>query len=31
MSEVSGTKIDEAFIGSCMTPIGYVRAAWQLL
>ncbi len=31
MSEVSGTKIDEAFIGSCMTNIGHFRAAARLL
>jgi aconitate hydratase 2/2-methylisocitrate dehydratase len=31
MSEVSGTKIDEVFIGSCMTNIGHFRAAGQLL
>ncbi len=31
MSEVSGTKIDEAFIGSCMTNIGHFRAASKLL
>ena len=31
MSEVSGTKIDEAFIGSCMTNIGHFRAAAKLL
>ena len=27
LSEVAGTKIDEAFIGSCMTNIGHFRAA----
>ena len=27
LSEVSGTKIDEVFIGSCMTNIGHFRAA----
>lgn len=31
MSEVQGTKIDEAFIGSCMTNIGHFRAAAKLL
>ena len=31
MSEVAGTKIDEAFIGSCMTNIGHFRAASKLL
>jgi aconitate hydratase 2/2-methylisocitrate dehydratase len=31
MSEVSGTKIDESFIGSCMTNIGHFRAAGKLL
>ena len=31
MSEVAGTKIDEAFIGSCMTNIGHFRAAAKLL
>jgi aconitate hydratase 2/2-methylisocitrate dehydratase len=31
MSEVSGTKIDEAFIGSCMTHIGQFRAAAKVL
>ena len=31
MSEVSGTKIDEVFIGSCMTNIGHFRAAAKLL
>ena len=31
MSEVSGTKIDEVFIGSCMTNIGHFRAAGKLL
>uniref|UniRef100_UPI000B09FE0F aconitase family protein n=1 Tax=Tepidimonas taiwanensis TaxID=307486 RepID=UPI000B09FE0F len=31
LSEVAGTKIDEAFIGSCMTNIGHFRAAAQLL
>ena len=31
MSEVSGTKIDEVFIGSCMTNIGHFRAASKLL
>ncbi|MGB7304364.1 MAG: bifunctional aconitate hydratase 2/2-methylisocitrate dehydratase [Burkholderiaceae bacterium] len=31
LSEVSGTKIDEVFIGSCMTNIGHFRAAGMLL
>ena len=31
MSEVAGTQIDEAFIGSCMTNIGHFRAAAKLL
>jgi len=31
LSEVAGTKIDEVFIGSCMTNIGHFRAAAQLL
>ncbi|WP_373796487.1 bifunctional aconitate hydratase 2/2-methylisocitrate dehydratase [Neisseria dentiae] len=31
MSEVSGTPIDEVFIGSCMTNIGHFRAASKLL
>jgi len=31
LSEVAGTKIDEAFIGSCMTNIGHFRAAGKLL
>ena len=31
MSEVAGTKIDEAFIGSCMTNIGHFRAAATVL
>jgi len=31
MGEVSGTKIDEVFIGSCMTNIGHFRAAGKLL
>ena len=31
MSEKSGTKIDEVFIGSCMTNIGHFRAASTLL
>ncbi|MDI9331130.1 MAG: bifunctional aconitate hydratase 2/2-methylisocitrate dehydratase [Alphaproteobacteria bacterium] len=31
MSEVSGTPIDEAFIGSCMTNIGHFRAASKVL
>jgi aconitate hydratase 2/2-methylisocitrate dehydratase len=31
LGEVAGTKIDEAFIGSCMTNIGHFRAAAKLL
>jgi len=31
LSEVQNTKIDEAFIGSCMTNIGHFRAASKLL
>jgi len=31
MSEVSGTKIDEVFVGSCMTNIGHFRAAGKIL
>lgn len=31
LSEVAGTKIDEAFLGSCMTNIGHFRAASKLL
>tara|TARA_Y100000590_G_scaffold140605_2_gene161363 strand:- start:21332 stop:23911 length:2580 start_codon:yes stop_codon:yes gene_type:complete len=31
LSEVSNTKIDEVFIGSCMTNIGHFRAAGNLL
>lgn len=31
LSEVAGTKIDEVFIGSCMTNIGHFRAAAMLL
>ncbi len=31
LSEVAGTKIDEAFIGSCMTNVGHFRAAAKLL
>jgi len=31
LSEVAGTKIDEAFLGSCMTNIGHFRAAAKLL
>jgi aconitase B len=30
LSDVAGTKIDEAFIGSCMTNIGHFRAAAKL-
>uniref|UniRef100_A0A7S3L3B4 Aconitate hydratase B n=1 Tax=Amphora coffeiformis TaxID=265554 RepID=A0A7S3L3B4_9STRA len=31
LSEVAGQKIDEVFIGSCMTNIGHFRAAGKLL
>jgi len=31
LSEVSGAKIDEVFIGSCMTNIGHFRAAGKIL
>merc|ERR1719469_349582 len=31
LSEISGTHIDEVFIGSCMTSIGHFRAAGKLL
>ncbi|MEH6813863.1 MAG: bifunctional aconitate hydratase 2/2-methylisocitrate dehydratase, partial [Motiliproteus sp.] len=31
LSDVSGEKIDEVFIGSCMTNIGHFRAAGKLL
>ncbi|MCK9684193.1 bifunctional aconitate hydratase 2/2-methylisocitrate dehydratase [Scleromatobacter humisilvae] len=31
LSDVAGTKIDEVFIGSCMTNIGHFRAAAKLL
>jgi aconitate hydratase 2 / 2-methylisocitrate dehydratase len=31
LSEISGTSIDEVFIGSCMTNIGHFRAAGKLL
>jgi aconitate hydratase 2/2-methylisocitrate dehydratase len=31
LSQVAGTKIDEVFIGSCMTNIGHFRAASKLL
>ena len=31
LSEVAGTKIDEVFIGSCMTNIGHFRAAAEVL
>jgi len=31
LSEVSGQKIDEVFIGSCMTNIGHFRAAGKML
>merc|ERR1711937_60834 len=31
LSEVAGQKIDEVFIGSCMTNIGHYRAAGKLL
>jgi len=31
LSDVQGTKIDEVFIGSCMTNIGHYRAAGKML
>jgi aconitate hydratase 2/2-methylisocitrate dehydratase len=31
LAEVAGTKIDEVFIGSCMTKIGHFRAAAKVL
>ncbi|MFD2230529.1 bifunctional aconitate hydratase 2/2-methylisocitrate dehydratase [Alkalimarinus sediminis] len=31
LSEAAGTKVDEVFIGSCMTNIGHFRAAGKLL
>jgi len=31
LSEVAGNKVDEVFIGSCMTNIGHFRAAGKLL
>ncbi len=31
LSEVAGEKIDEVFIGSCMTNIGHFRATGELL
>ena len=31
LSDLSGTKIDEVFLGSCMTNIGHFRAAGKLL
>jgi aconitate hydratase 2/2-methylisocitrate dehydratase len=31
LSEVAGEKIDEVFIGSCMTNIGHFRAAGKVL
>jgi aconitate hydratase 2/2-methylisocitrate dehydratase len=31
LSDVAGTKIDEVFIGSCMTNIGHYRAASKIL
>ncbi len=31
LAEVAGTKIDEVFLGSCMTNIGHFRAAAKLL
>lgn len=31
LSEIEGTKIDEVFIGSCMTHIGHFRVAGKLL
>ncbi len=31
LSEVAGTKIDEVFLGSCMTNIGHYRAAGEVM
>ena len=31
LSEIAGTKIDEVFVGSCMTNIGHFRAAGKVL
>ncbi|MGY6277240.1 bifunctional aconitate hydratase 2/2-methylisocitrate dehydratase [Methylomonas sp. MgM2] len=31
LSELAGTKIDEVFLGSCMTNVGHFRAAGKLL
>lgn len=31
LSEVTGTQIDEVFVGSCMTNIGHFRAAGEIL
>ncbi|KAL7551682.1 hypothetical protein ACHAWF_014873 [Thalassiosira exigua] len=31
LSDVAGTKVDEVFVGSCMTSIGHFRAAGELL
>lgn len=31
LSDVAGTKVDEVFVGSCMTNIGHFRAAGKLL
>ncbi len=31
LSDIAGTKIDEVFLGSCMTNIGHFRAAGKLL
>merc|ERR1712083_979550 len=31
LSEVAGSKIDEVFVGSCMTNIGHYRAAGKML
>ena len=31
LAEVAGTKVDEVFLGSCMTNIGHFRAAGKLL
>lgn len=31
LSDVAGTKVDEVFLGSCMTNIGHYRAAGELL
>jgi aconitate hydratase 2/2-methylisocitrate dehydratase len=31
LEDVAGSKIDEVCIGSCMTKVGHVRAAFKLL